>query len=173
MCVRLSNPPIHQPLSFDIRIASLAEVNYEVSIISVQFPISQRTGVLCPLQPIFQLEYWSNRCDISPIQKMKTHISLNLLFTVLCFPLLRLNFRTIGNRTNDTGDFNARSDSLRPCCGPYLRKRFVQPDNHAVLDNQILKTIQFIAQNTNGLLCLKLNRMEHAPLKELCHPRCS
>ena len=27
MCVRLSNPPIHQPLSFDIRIASLAEVN--------------------------------------------------------------------------------------------------------------------------------------------------
>ena len=27
MCVRLSNPPIHQPLSFDIRITSLAEVN--------------------------------------------------------------------------------------------------------------------------------------------------
>jgi len=25
--------------------------------------------------------------------------------------------------------------------------RFVQPDNRAVLDNQILKTIQFIAQN--------------------------
>ena len=36
-------------------------------------------------------------------------------------------FRTIGNRTNDTGDFNARSDFLRPCGGPYLRKRFVQP----------------------------------------------
>ena len=27
MCVRLSNPPIHQPLSFDIWLASLAEVN--------------------------------------------------------------------------------------------------------------------------------------------------
>jgi len=54
----------------------------------------------------------------------------------------------------------------------YLRKRFVQPDNRAVLDNQILKMIQFIAQNTTGLLCLKLNRMEHAPLKEISHPRC-
>ena len=27
MCVRLSNPSIHQPLSIDIWIASLAEVN--------------------------------------------------------------------------------------------------------------------------------------------------
>ena len=75
-----------------------------------------------------------------------------------------------GNRTNDTGDFNARSDfsTLRRA---YLRKRFVQPDNRAVLDNQVLKTIQFIAQDTTGLLCSRLNRMEHAPLKEINHLR--
>ena len=69
-------------------------------------------------------------------------------FSLCCpFRVYPDGFRTIGNRTNDTGDFNARSDFLRPCGGPYLRKRFVQPDNRAVLDNQILKTIQFIAQN--------------------------
>ena len=81
-------------------------------------------------------------------------------------------FRTIGNRTNDTGDFNARSGFLRPCCRLYLRKGGMQPDNSAVLDDQILKTFQFIAQTATRLLRLKLNSMKHASLKKINHFGC-
>ena len=68
---------------------------------------------------------------------------------------------------HDRADLHARRDRARPRGRPLAREGLVQPDDGAVLDDEVLEALEPLLEEAAGLLGLDLYAVEDASPEEL------